>query len=313
VTQQRLAAIDIGSTTIHLVVADTDGQTLIPIADELDITRIGSDVGQTGMIAAAKFDEAAHVVAGYVAHARQLSAAQTLLIATEAVRVARNACAFAGHVAHVAGQSIVVLSGEEEAALTFWGATAGHDLSRPLVIADLGGGSLEVILNTGNQIAWRRSLPLGAGSLRDRFLPTDPPAEADIQQLRAYLHKAFAALPHPDSPRDTIAVGGTATTLQDLANRVLKGTPAATLTQELLRQSALLLAGRPSAIVERDFGIAPARAQLLPAGVEVLQALLRWLDTEQLEVSTRGVREGAILAYARYGPNWQHAARVAGE
>jgi exopolyphosphatase/pppGpp-phosphohydrolase len=309
--KQRLAAIDIGSNTIHLVVADTDGQTLVPIADELDITRIGEGMGQTGNIAVAKFHDAARVVADYIARARHLGATQIVLIATEAVRIAGNAAAFIAHLEAVTGQPLVVLSGEEEAALTFWGATLGRELHRPLAVADLGGGSLEVIFNAGEHIIWRRSLPLGSGSLRDRFLPTDPPTAAHLQHLDAYLHDTFAALPRPDEPRAVIAVGGTATTLQDIASRLLKRTHDAILTMDLLDQAAHLLAGRSSTAVERELGIVWARALLLPAGIAVLRALLAWLGASQLEVSTHGVREGAILALARYGRDWLRAAAAA--
>jgi len=309
-TGRRFAAIDIGSNTIHLVVADTDGQQLTPLAGELDITRIGQGVTRTGMIAPAKFADAARVVAGYVARARSLGAAQILLIATEAVRVARNAGAFVACLEAAAGCSVVVLSGEEEAALTFWGATSGTDLGRPLAVVDLGGGSVEVILNAAERIQWRRSLPLGSGRLQDQFFSADPPTDADIGALRRHLWDVFSALSRPDGPREAIAVGGTATTLLDLAGRVL-GAEGTMLTTGLLDRVAQLLAGRSSTMVERELGVAQARALVLPAGIEVLRALLPWLGAEQFVVSTRGVREGAILAYMRHGADWLQAARAA--
>lgn len=328
---QPLAAIDIGSNTIHMVVVrpTDDGRDLITLADELDLTRLGADVSSTGAIGPERAARAISVLRAQTARAQSLGAQEVLLIATEGVRAASNADDFLARVRAETGITPHLITGEQEAALTFWGATSGLPASHErLAVLDLGGGSMEVVIGEGSRILWRVSLPLGSGAMQGRFAPSDPPQTSELERVRREVTTQLAGLNAPLPVARVIGCGGTATTLVLLAIRALhipepaslatgeetpplptdNGADLGLLTREHLDALTSLLTRVPVAELVRRHGIAEARARLLGTGAAVLQTTVEYLGTGSLSISRRGVREGAVIARLHAGDGWLDAA-----
>jgi exopolyphosphatase/guanosine-5'-triphosphate,3'-diphosphate pyrophosphatase len=333
-----LAAIDIGSNTIHLVVArplaTSDGtpgaSDLEILVDETALVRLGADVTASGAIGPERTGVALDVLRQQVATARGLGASVVLGVATEGVRAARNGVAFLQRVRQETGIVVALVSGEQEAALTFWGATSGHALVGRGAVVDLGGGSMELVVGDAARIAWRVSLPLGSGALHDRLAPADPADPEQLALVERTVVDTLQALAVPLPVREVAACGGSATTLGALARRALDGAPPADgasappasappgsaplpVTLPALDDARLaalieLLQRLPAATIAQRYGIDEQRARLLPAGAVILRATLRRLGADELRVSRRGIREGAILAYLRHGAGWLDAA-----
>lgn len=337
-TMTPLAAVDVGSNTIHLVVAHPteDGGDLITLADVLDLTRLGEDVSATGAIGPERTERAISILREYAAKAQSLGANELLAIATESLRSAANADDFLARVRTDTGIELQVITGEQEAALTYWGATSGLPATAERrAVLDLGGGSMEVVIGEGSRIAWRSSLPLGSGAMHARYAPSDPPRAAELDQVRAATTEQLAALNVPLPVGRVIACGGTATTLTMLAARALHipepedlaageeapppetlhapnadGMRLGLLAREHLEALASLLVATPAARLTELYGIPLARAEILGAGEAVLRAVVEHLGAEALSISRRGVREGAILARLHAGDAWLEAATV---
>src|SRR5712692_5090366 len=174
------AAIDIGSNTIHIVVARSTPNDLDIVEDKVELVRIGESVTATGEISPQKRDDALATLRQYKELAEQHDAEQILVVATEAIRQASNSDEFLEEVRRETGLTVLLISGDAEATLTFFGATYEESkqpgASAQLGVRDLGGGSMELVTAKNMHISWRTSIPIGSGWLHDRYLPSDPPA-----------------------------------------------------------------------------------------------------------------------------------------
>jgi exopolyphosphatase/pppGpp-phosphohydrolase len=331
-TLAPLAAIDVGSNTIHLTVArpTADGSDLEYVADELELVRLGADVSRIGAIGPERMDRAIEVVRHQVEVARRCGAERVLGIATEGVRAASNGARFLDWVRVETGVTLDLITGDQEAALTYWGASSGlEDGHQRRAVLDLGGGSLELVVGEGSAVLWRASLPLGSGAMHDRFAPSDPPRADELTRVRVVVAEALAALDLPLPVGKTLASGGTATTLAVLAARALspagalaaldiveaRGTHRATrvrrvrvLTDDMLHALLGLLQARPAAEIATRYQIEEGRARLLGAGTAVLLGAMERLGVQTLHVRKRGIREGALLAYCHHADDWLRAA-----
>lgn len=328
-----LAAVDVGSNTIHLVVVrpTDDGRDLFTLDDELDMTRLGADVSATGRIGPERTARAIAVLKAQAARAQSLGAHEMLAIATEGVRAAANADEFLAKVREDTGITLHLITGDQEAALTFWGATSGiPGNGERRAVLDLGGGSMEVVIGEGSRIHWRVSLPLGSGVMHNRYAPSDPPQQTELAQVRQATTTELAAHNIPLPIARVIACGGTATTLVALASRALNipepedlavgedeplvnadGVRLGLLTRDHLEALAALLCSTSAAELTTRYRVNQARARLLGAGEAVLRATVDHLGTDTLSISRRGVREGAIMARLHAGDGWLDAATEA--
>lgn len=332
VASQPLAAIDAGSNTIHLTVGrpTPDGYDLEHLADELELVRLGADVSASGALGSERMQRAISVIQHQTAVARQHGATLVLGIATEGVRAARNGAEFIERVRVETGVVLELVSGEQEAALTYWGATSGLDrefegkaVDAKRAVLDLGGGSMEIVAGAGSKVEWRVSLPLGSGAVHDRYAPADPPSAEELTRAHDAVREALDALNPPLPVNQLIACGGTATTLAYLGAKAFPPTDPAELapsgngavnggngailrelTREQLMQLLDLLRAMKAAQITETFHIEEARARLLGAGGVVLLATMERLGVDRLRVRKRGIREGAILAYEHVGERW---------
>ncbi len=278
------ACIDIGSNTTRLLVARTEGGQLQEVMQQRAFTRLGGD----GAIGSDKTAAVAAAVAGQVRAARGCGVERLRAVGTHAIRQAPDRERLLAAIEREAGVRVDVLSGEEEAAYAFRGATrmVDGDLDGEVGVVDVGGGSTELVCGTvGEGPSWSVSYAIGSGVLADAHLHSDPPSDAELEGVRERVREVFADC-RPPRPRAAFAVGGSATSLCRMAGSVLD--------REALERAVGLLCGRPSLEVAQHFDLHPERARLLPAGILVLAAAGELFDAP-LQVAQGGLREGVLL------------------
>jgi len=298
---QVAASVDIGSTSVHLLVGAVDGHRVTPLLDESVFLGLGDRVGAAGYFG----DEVrAALVADlerYVAAARDLGAVSVTIVGTEPMRRAADAGAVIHELAARTGAPVHVLDHDEEGLLTLIGATGGSPVSGELLLVDIGGGSTEfVVVGTGRPPR-TVGLPLGAARLTRELVRSDPPSLREIEALRQGVDAIVGGAPEA-SPSEIVAVGGTASNL-------LRLLPATAVDRSLTRRRisvalAMLTVERSSEAATRHV-IRPERARILPAGAIIVDAILERYRADRLRVSEAGIREGAILAAVRGGAAWR--------
>jgi exopolyphosphatase/guanosine-5'-triphosphate,3'-diphosphate pyrophosphatase len=288
----RRACIDIGSNTTRLLVADCNGDGLSEVHQERVFTRISRGLLTGGHISTAKIAEVAHVVAKQVDVARGLGATQVAGLATAAIRRAANGGELADAVRAACGLEIRVLTEQEEARLAFIGAARMLERAPPaaLGVVDVGGGSSELVVGqVPDLIHWSASLAVGSGDLTDAFFHSDPPSPGELERARRHVVQVFRSIEVPHA-RLAVAVGGSATSVRQLAGGLLNATA--------FGKALELLGSTPVAEVSLRFGLDRERVRLLPAGLLILQSAARALGTP-LVIGNGGLREGALLEARR--------------
>ena len=211
------AAIDVGSNTIHVVVARCFPTTLEILADELELVRIGESVTASGEISPEKCQAALHTLRMYQNLAKQHGAERVFVVATEAIRQARNSAEFIAQVRDETGLEVLLISGTAEAALTFFGATYEAGQQERIGVMDLGGGSLELVCAWNMHITWRTSFPIGSGWLHDQYLSGNPPTASEMKIARTFLKDSLRQLRPAYAIPTLIVTGGSANSLLLLA------------------------------------------------------------------------------------------------
>jgi exopolyphosphatase / guanosine-5'-triphosphate,3'-diphosphate pyrophosphatase len=282
------AAIDIGSNTTRVLVAEPDEGQLRTVMEQRAYTRIGNASKHDGRIDAEKVAEVAEVVATQVRLAEEVGAEAIRTVATAAIREAENRAEVIAEISRIAGVPVEILSEEEEGRLAFIGATKtlGHPVDGEVAVVDVGGGSSEIVLGTvAGGVRLVRSFKIGSGALAEDFLEQDPPSASEIRALRDYISDFFAEV-EVDQPAQAVAVGGSATSLRRLVGAVLE--------YETLERGVRVLVGDPIAEVARRFELDARRVRILPAGVLLLEKLSELLG-QPLQIGKGGLREGVIL------------------
>ena len=284
----RCAAIDIGTNTTRVLVAEPADGHLRNVMDQKAYTRLGSGSSENGEIRAGKLTEVADVVATQVRLAEELDADAIRIVATAAIREAANRETVVERIADACGVEVEVLSEEEEGRLAFIGATRtlGHVVDGEVAVVDVGGGSSEIVFGTlraGSRAV--HSFKIGSGSLSDRFVSSDPPSAAEIRSLRDHVAGFFEGV-ELERPEQAVAVGGTANALRKLVGGMVE--------YETLERAVRVLTGDRIAVVAKRFELDPARVQLLPAGVLLFEEISRLLG-RPLQIGKGGLRDGVIL------------------
>lgn len=275
-----------------LVASVKDGK-LERLDDRTALVRLAMDLAPDGKLNSEKMAWATDVIAAFHAEAVKFDADPILLVATSAVREAPNGQELIELIHERTGLDLRIISGEEEARLTFAGATMGRRTEGRLGVVDSGGGSTELILATDGKIRSARSVPEGAGRAVERFLFDDPPAPSQIWALRVHLMNALDELPQPDVDQ-LILTGGSVNNLRRLAHgRDGREQLEIGEAQAILR----ILATTPSAEIARRYGIDPLRARTLFGGITIVVTLWERSGLERATVSSTGIREGLILQW----------------
>ncbi len=298
------AAIDIGSNTTRVLVAEpVDGQ-LKKVMEQRAYTRINKAVDEEGAILPDKIAEVGELVATQVRLARELGAVEIRAVATAAVREAINGAEAAAAISREAGVDVEILSGEEEGRLAFIGATKalGHPVDGSIGVVDIGGGSTEVILGTVTDgVEAVRSWHIGSGTLADELISSDPPSASEIRRVRDHIEDFFDGV-EIDHPDQAVAVGGSATSLRRLVGAVLE--------YETLERAIRVLSADPAVDVARRFELDPRRVRILTTGVLLLEKVSEMLG-QPLQIGKGGLREGIILDLLNGSANGSSPERLA--
>ncbi|MGV1049059.1 MAG: hypothetical protein ACOYD4_11115 [Solirubrobacterales bacterium] len=298
------AAIDIGSNTTRVLVAEPVEGQLKKVMEQRAYTRINSALGKKGEVLPAKIAEVSELVATQVRLARELGAEQIRAVATAAIRDASNGEQVAREIAAASGVGVDILSEEEEGRLAFIGATKGlgHPVDGKIGVVDVGGGSTEVILGTvASGVEEVRSWRVGSGVLADELIASDPPSAAEIRKVRDRVEDIFEGVEF-EHPAQAVAVGGSATSLRRLVGTVLE--------YETLERGIRVLSADPAADVARRFELDPQRVRILTTGVLLLEKISELLG-QPLQIGKGGLREGVILDLLNGSADGSSPARLA--
>jgi exopolyphosphatase/guanosine-5'-triphosphate,3'-diphosphate pyrophosphatase len=317
---RRVAALDVGTNTVRLLVADLHGRQLTPLRYALRITRLGGGATPAGLAD----DAVARTVAAvtdFAALARSEGAAVLTAVATAAARDAPNGDALVRQARSAAGVHLAVISGDDEARLTLdgvaWGlARLPLGLPERFALIDIGGGSTEVLVAEPRCGGWAThggSAPIGTVRLAERFLAHDPPAMAEMDamgaEIEGQIHRHLGAAVAAARREPALALAGTAGSITTLAALDL-GLAAYDrarvngygLTRERLAAWLARLVPIPASARLRFPGLQPGREDLIVPGIAILLALLAALGRNSLIVVDAGLLEG--LALASGGRDW---------
>jgi exopolyphosphatase/guanosine-5'-triphosphate,3'-diphosphate pyrophosphatase len=294
----RLAAVDIGSNTVHALVADVLRGKLEEVAHYVEMPELGARVAKTGEIGA-RAKAAIRALRSVVAQARRHNIDVLIGGATQAVREARDGAEFARAAGEAIGTPVHVISPHREAELSFQGVASRHAVRREWAMIDLGGGSTEVAIGRGKEMVRWTSLPIGSGVLAGAHL-SDPPKPDERARLRKAALRELIQAPDGEVER-LVATGGTAANLPLVLTR--RNPPTVLTTAGLLTCEARL-DGRRAAEVAGTIGLPAQRVKAMRAGIEVLLLFLDWYGLAVLQISHEGLRHGMLLAYLERGNDW---------
>jgi exopolyphosphatase/guanosine-5'-triphosphate,3'-diphosphate pyrophosphatase len=301
----RVAAIDQGTNSTRLLVADVEEGRLSDVERDTTITRLGEGVDERRRLLPVPVARVRNVLSDYRKRIESLGAERTLLVATSAVRDAENGEAFLGEIEWSYGFTTRLLTGDEEALFVFRGVTSEVTLKEGTVIVDIGGGSTELIAGGPDGVHWRDSIDIGSVRLTERFLHSDPPTEKELDDAAAAV-RALLAKRVPDevraATRSAIGVAGTITSIGALAigmdeydrDRVHGfELDVAALDEQLERLASVPLAER-----RKLRPLDPERAPVIVAGAVIAREVLAYFELDSLKISERDILDGAALAAA---------------
>jgi exopolyphosphatase/guanosine-5'-triphosphate,3'-diphosphate pyrophosphatase len=296
----RVAAIDIGTNTLLLLVAEPgpDGQ-LRAVVDECRFGRLGQGLDKSGRLHPDAIERSLALCREYRGRLGDARPERLAVVGTQALREAGNAADFIGPAEELLGARIATITGDREAELVYLSvARAFPELAAAdLVVADVGGGSTEIICGRAGQVAWRKSVPIGAVRLSERHLTSDPPTAAQGHELISAVDQALADLDLPTGAV-LVATAGTATTLATVEQKLRVYDPARVQGYRLVPASVDRLLARFLELTVDEkrhlVGLEPERADVIAGGVAIYARLVSRMQASSLVVSDRGVRWGLV-------------------
>lgn len=311
----RYAAIDIGTVTCRMLVADVDAAGAIHEVDrEYAITNLGEGVDAAGVLAPAAILRTVETVGGYCAVRGRLAEqgapiVKTVAVATSASRDAENSDEFVQRLAKL-GVVLSVIPGSKEAGLSFSGASCDFP-GQDLMVVDIGGGSTEMVVGRAGQApAWAHSFDIGCRRVTEKFIRTDPPASDELDRAREWVSQQLArrlgeAGKAGITPERLVAVAGTATTVVAVRDqmRVYDSTKVhkALVTRQQLDRQYAELAAMPLEQRSQVVGLDPGRAPVIVAGLVIMQAVMDAVGVDGFTVSETDILHGIILDAAKRG------------
>lgn len=296
----RYAAIDLGTNTCLLLIADWDGAQLVPLVQMMRVVRLGAGLGRTGVLSEEAMARAEATLREYREIIEAHHCRHVRCVSTSAFREANNAESLHARIQAATGYELTAITGAEEAALVQLAvqhAFPGRSESR--VIVDVGGGSTELILERGGQPAGTESLPLGSVRLTERWFRGDPPAEEELSAATRQIEGVLAASVLETRVDALVAVGGTATTFvamdQQLDAYDHADVHGASLHSGTVRQILDRCLGLPTSLRAELPGLHPGRAEVIIAGGMILNAVMERFGQAEARVSDRGLRWGVVL------------------
>lgn len=298
----RVAAIDVGTNSTRLLIAEEQVGGFRSIERRMTITRLGQGVDRRRVLDPEALQRTLATIADYAATCGELGVEKLRVTGTSAVRDAQNRDEFFEGVKLLTGSIPEMLSGEEEASATFLGTLSDLDEDGPVLVVDIGGGSTELVVGQGGVPGDLVSLDIGCVRMHEKYLASDPPSEEELGDMRAELTEklraAKAMLAVPAGAR-LIGVAGTVTQLATLKSGIPVYDPDVTHHFVLSHGDVRLLAKRLQSLTysqrKRTAGLEPGRADVIVAGAEILLQVMETFDSPEVLVSERDILDGLVM------------------
>ena len=294
--RMKYAAIDIGTNSVRLLIAEEHGLTLSSVQRELKTTRLGAGLMQTGVLSQSGKQKTLEAILEFIKLARQQSVAKTMIFATSALREATDGETFAIYLAQHTELPVHILSAEKEAAYSYQGAASCLPELKDPAVFDLGGGSCEFAWRDGDLLRWF-SVKLGAVYLTDTFFLHDPPTAEEVKRAKDYIRAVLAG--RVPRGKSLAGVGGTVTSLAAMAQELVRYDPERVHGFVLTAKTVKTLLATLLAVNTKDRqalpGIQLDRSAILPAGTIVVDVLLD-LTAPGLTVSEGDILLGSLYA-----------------
>lgn len=296
-----LAAIDIGTNSVKLLVGRVAGLRVSPLLHRVLITRLGEGLQKSGEISPDAADRTIAALAELRSLAEERGVEELQAVGTLALRAAKNGRAFVDRCAREAGLEIRILSGEEEARLSFLGATGASKAPQVLGI-EIGGGSTQIMVGTHSKLHASWSLAMGAVTLTEEFLKTDPPAAEEMMAMSAAIRRQLQnVVARVGTDGELVGIGGTVSAILTQLRKSEGGDPRefhqTSVSFETISALSIHLSLKTVADRER-MGIEKGRADIITAGAWILTAAMSHLDATTLRASAHGLRHGLLIEMA---------------
>ena len=298
-----VASIDIGTNTILLLIAEVNPSSneIIALVNLHQIPRIGKGLKKGDPFPEENIKRMFDVMDEYSETIKKYNCDKIIITGTNAFRIALNNNEITDEIKNKYGYDLNVITGDEEAKYSYLGAVSGLSDKKKYLVIDIGGGSTEIIYGKGNDIIFSKSFDIGVVSGAEKFFTIDPPSDKQVDNFAVYSQKTFLELKDYVKDIDTaIAIAGTPTTLaaikyklKSFNEELIEGT---SLTGEELNAFVSELSKLSSAEVLNKYSqIVKGREDVLLAGTILLREILKMLNIEEVKVSTKGIRYGAIF------------------
>jgi exopolyphosphatase/guanosine-5'-triphosphate,3'-diphosphate pyrophosphatase len=304
---RRLASIDVGTNTALLLAAEVSPQLQIhPLVQREKIVRLGEGVDERRLLKAAAMARVMQALAEYLRECRELNVEGVVVSGTSAVRDAANRDDLIHQIKQTFGLELRVLSGEDEARLTYLGALSNKQyLTGEILLIDIGGGSTEFIAGARDRIAAALSIDIGSVRLTERFVRSDPITDEEFSVLENFIEQQIQIIKKnfTPPPQNLVGAAGTVTTLAAMhlqlheydAERVDR----CTLSFQQVAEIIDVLRRKSLAEKKQLPGLNPARADVILAGAMILWQAMRAFGYAEVAVSDRGLRFGVLLDFAK--------------
>ena len=296
---------DMGTNSTRLLVADVEDGEVKELERRSTVTRLGRGVDTSRQLATEAIEDVVSAVGEYIKLYEPLEPDVVLALATSAVRDAENSGAFIAELRERFALNARILTGEEEARLTYVGAVAGRAPSDGTLVIDIGGGSTEIVVGSGREMAFHTSLQLGTVRHTERHIRTDPPTAPELEALAEDIRKQlFAELAAADffEIHTGIAVAGTPTSLAAIDQELDPYDPERVhgyvLSLDAIQHMYSMLSGKSLEERLKVPGLHPGRAPTIVAGVVILIQAMRAFGLQEIEVSEHDILYGAALEAA---------------
>jgi exopolyphosphatase/guanosine-5'-triphosphate,3'-diphosphate pyrophosphatase len=299
----RVAVVDIGTNSTRLLIGDVEETGVVEVERRTTVTNMGRGVDHSGIICSDAVDDVCTVVGDYKARYEEMGAERVSAIATSAVRDAVNGDAFIAELRERFGLDARLLTGDEEANLTYLGATSHRPAGDSTLVFDIGGGSTELIVGSGKKVGFHTSLQAGTIRQSERHLTRDPPDPHELEDLAAdirnQIDRAIAAQAQVE-PSRAIAVAGTPTSLAAIDQALEPYDPGRVhgyrLGLKRVQRMLSRLSSLPLAERLRVPGLHPGRAPTIVAGTVILVQVMRAFKVKEVEVSELDILHGTALS-----------------
>jgi exopolyphosphatase/guanosine-5'-triphosphate,3'-diphosphate pyrophosphatase len=302
----RVAVVDVGTNSTRLLIAEVDPAaevTVEPLVRRSHVTRLGAGVDAAGRLSEEAIDRVRRTLERYREEIDACSCERNIAVLTSAVRDAANGAEFAELLRRDYALDAHVLSGDDEAQLTFLGAMSSREREQsPTVVIDIGGGSTEFVIGSDHSVAFHTSLHAGVVRMSERHIASDPPSPEELREVALDVHSVFSEGLPQEQTRGVgraIAVAGTATSAASIDQALDPYDPARVEGYELTLSTAERLLARMAAMTEADrrrvTGLDPDRAPTIVAGMILLGQAMRAFGLERVEVSEQDILYGGAL------------------